>query len=487
MALVAHPYIYEINTWVWLRELGVGLGEVPSEEWDEIGELGFDAVWLMGVWERSPAGVEIALRNEGLVQSFRGALPDYTAADVVGSPYCIRDYTVAAGLGGDEGLAAARESLDRCGLKLILDFVPNHVAPDHPWAAAHPEYFVRGDEDDLERDPASYVRVGNSVLANGRDPYFPAWPDVVQLNAFSPELRAAVRSTLGRIAGQCDGVRCDMAMLMMNDIFERTWGERAGPRPPEEYWPPLIEAVKSEHRDFVFLAEAYWDLEYDLQQQGFDYCYDKRLYDRLLHEGASSAHGHLTGDPAYQERLLRFIENHDEPRAASVFGPGQARAAAVATLTQTGARLVHDGQLDGRRVQLPVFLGRRPEEQPDPDLRSFYGRLLEALDDDVFRTGSWQLGETGGWNESDGWHNLLAWGWSGDGTRKLVVVNLAGSRAVGHVSLAWDDLAGVDWTLTDAASGQVYERSGDDLRHGLYVSLEPWGWHLFDVAQRAAS
>jgi hypothetical protein len=282
-------------------------------------------------------------------------------------------------------------------------------------------------------------------------------------------------------------VRCDMAMLMMNDIFERTWGERAGPRPPEEYWPPLIEAVKSEHRDFVFLAEAYWDLEYDLQQQGFDYCYDKRLYDRLLHEGASSAHGHLTGDPAYQERLLRFIENHDEPRAAAVFGPGQARAAAVATLTQTGARLVHDGQLDGRRVQLPVFLGRRPEEQPDPDLRSFYGRLLEALDDDVFRTGSWQLGETGGWNESDGWHNLLAWGWSGDGTRKLVVVNLAGSRAVGHVSLAWDDLAGVDWTLTDAASGQVYERSGDDLRHGLYVSLEPWGWHLFDVAQRAAS
>ena len=118
--------------------------------------------------------------------------------------------------------------------------MPNHVAPDHPWTAAHPEYFVRGSDDDLARDPASFVRVGDRVLANGRDPYFPAWPDVVQLNAFSPDLRGAVIETLGSIAEQCDGVRCDMAMLMMNDIFERTWGERAGPRPDADYWPTVI-------------------------------------------------------------------------------------------------------------------------------------------------------------------------------------------------------------------------------------------------------
>ena len=103
MALVPHPFIYEINTWVWLRELGVGLADVPVEKWDAIAELGFDAVWLMGIWERSPAGVEIALRNEGLVQSFQRALPDVTPADVVGSPYCIREYEVAAELGGGRG------------------------------------------------------------------------------------------------------------------------------------------------------------------------------------------------------------------------------------------------------------------------------------------------------------------------------------------------------------------------------------------------
>jgi hypothetical protein len=271
---------------------------------------------------------------------------------------------------------------------------------------------------------------------------------------------------------------------MMTDVFARTWDARVGPPLPDEYWPAVIAAVKERRSDFVFLAEAYWDLEYALQQQGFDYCYDKRLYDRLLHEDAGSVRGHLSGDAGYQDRLVRFIENHDEPRAASVFASGKAQAAAVVTLGQTGARLVHDGQLDGRRVQLPVFLGRRPDEQPDTELRAFYERLLRGLSDDVFRTGTWQLGETSGWEGNEGWSDLLAWGWRGEETRKLVVVNLGAVPAAGRVSLPWDELRGARWRLADASSGTVYERSGDDLRDGLYISLAAWGWHLFDLTPR---
>ena len=472
---------------MWLDELSrregavIDLASVPEAEWDAVAALGFDVVWLMGVWERSPAGIAIALENAGLVESFRRALPDFQTKDVVGSPYCIRDYTVDAHLGGPSGLAAARAALAERDVRLLLDFVPNHVAPDHPWTEAHPEYFVRGNDEDLERDPASFVRVGDGVLANGRDPYFAAWPDVVQLNAFSPDLRAAVTETLSSIAAQCDGVRCDMAMLMMNDTFERTWGERGGARPEADYWPTVISAVKSAHPGFVFMAEAYWDLEWALQQQGFDYCYDKRLYDRLVHDGADAVQGHLHADLGYQEGLVRFIENHDEPRAAATFGREQARAAAVTTLGQTGARIVHEGQLEGRTVQLPVFLARRPDEQPDLDLYEFYDQLLAALRDGVFRDGEWQLGERRGWEGNDTWQDLIVWGWRGGESRKLVVVNLGDAPAAGHVSLPWDDFRGRAWQLDDAAGGETYERSGDDLRDGLYVALDPWSWHLFDV------
>ena len=128
---------------------------------------------------------------------------------------------------------------------MILDFVPNHVAPDHPWTTDRPELFVAGTDERPGAGPGVVRRVGGRVLANGRDPYFPAWPDVVQLNAFAPELRAAVVETLGSIADQCDGVRCDMAMLMMNDVFARTWGTRVGPAPDADYWPTVIAAVRA--------------------------------------------------------------------------------------------------------------------------------------------------------------------------------------------------------------------------------------------------
>jgi hypothetical protein len=481
-----HPFLYEINTWPWLHELGVAagrpidLGSVPEQEWDAVAAAGFDAVWLMGVWERSPAGAAVALANDDLVAGFRAALPDYAPDDVVGSPYCIRDYSVDRGLGGATGLAAARAALARRGLGLILDFVPNHVAPDHPWTAEHPERFVQGTADDLRDDPASFVEVAGRVLANGRDPYFPAWPDVVQLDAFSPALRAAVVETLLQIADQCDGVRCDMAMLVMNDTFARTWGSRVGERPAADYWPTVIPAVRASHPGFRFIAEAYWDLEWALQQQGFDHCYDKRLYDRVVHEDAEQVREHLLADVGYQDGLVRFLENHDEPRAASVFEPARERAAAVATLAQTGARLVHHGQVEGRKVRLPVFLGRFPPEPVDTDMVEFHRRFLAALDDPTFRTGTWQLCDLSGWPGDDTFRDLVAWCWEGD-SRWLVVVNLSDATGRGHVRTPWPDLRGRPCRLIDPTTDVAYERAGDDLCDGLYVELGPWGWHLFRV------
>ena len=310
-------------------------------------------MWLMGVWKRSRLGVSLALESGEQMESFRAALPDLVDADVIGSAYSIRRYEVAGRFGGEQGLAAARVALAERGVRLLVDFVPNHVGPDHRWLAKHSEYFIQGTADDLAGDPTAFLKVGKAVIARGRDPYFPPWPDVAQLNAFAPGLRKAAAKTLIDIAARADGVRCDMAMLMLNDVFARTWGDRAGAAPEQEYWSDVIGAVRATHPDFVLVAEAYWDLEWQLQQLGFDFCYDKRLYDRLLHEDASSVRGHLHADLDYQRRLVRFLENHDEPRAAAELPPERERAAAVAVATLPGATLWHEGQFEGWRVRLP--------------------------------------------------------------------------------------------------------------------------------------
>jgi hypothetical protein len=485
------PVVFELNTAAWLRDVGQragtarGLADVPAAEWDRVTPPGVDAVWLMGVWERSPAGRRLALDSPAQVASFRDALADLTDADVIGSAYCIRRYDVDARFGGRAGLAAARAALRERGVRLIVDFVPNHVAPDHPWLTEHPEYFVQGTADDLAQEPDSYLQVGDAVIARGRDPYFPPWPDVAQLDAFSPGCRAAAVATLVDIGRQADGVRCDMAMLLLDDVFARTWGERVDPASAAEYWTEVIAAVREVHPDLLFAAEAYWDLEWPLQQLGFDHCYDKRLYDRLVHDGPADVRAHLAAGLDYQRRLVRFLENHDEPRVASVLSPPRERAAAVTVATLPGATLWHEGQFEGWRVRLPVFLGRRPAEPSDEGLRAFHLRLLAAAAE--VRRGQWLCAVATGWPEDTSYEQLLTWVWTDGERRSLVVVNLGDRSAAARVHLPWDDLAGRTWQLRDVLAGDEFRRDGDELAgSGLYVGLPPWGFHVLTWTEASA-
>jgi hypothetical protein len=233
------------------------------------------------------------------------------------------------------------------------------------------------------------------------------------------------------------------------------------------------------------MAEAYWDMEWELQQQGFDYCYDKRLYDCLVHETAETIRQHLRADLNYQEKLVRFIENHDEPRAASIFCPQRLRAAAVTMATLPGTKLFHQGQFEGLQVKLPVQLGRRPSEQGTQDLHTFYLTLLEAIKPSVFRDGEWLLCELTGWPDNARYTNLVAWCWHQGDERRLIVVNFSDLSAQARIRPPWDDLVGRAWRLTDIFSGDVYDRTGDEMSDpGLYVGLEAWGFHFFKVDER---
>ena len=218
-----YPSLYQINTRVWLTELSRALGkratldDIPDAELDRIAEMGFDWVWFLSVWQTGPAAQAISRANPEWRKEFQETLPDLREEDIAGSGFAIQNYTVHRDLGGDAALARLRQRLQKRGLKLMLDFVPNHMAPDHPWIDEHPDYFVHGSESDLARAPRNYCRVqtrnGPLVLAYGRDPYFEGWPDTLQLNYGNPQLQQAMIGELERIAGQCDGVRCDMAML----------------------------------------------------------------------------------------------------------------------------------------------------------------------------------------------------------------------------------------------------------------------------------
>ena len=489
MALPPQPIVYEINTWVWLHDLGrkylrpMTLDTVPDQEWDAVASLGVDALWLMGVWERSPRGVRIAKSSQGLQEEYALALPDVSPEDVVGSPYSIHRYEVEEGLGGAAGLALARDRLSARGIGLILDFVPNHVAADHPWVKDHPEYFVQGNGEDLVRAPYEFFVSEGRIMACGRDPFFPPWTDTAQLNAFHPGLREAAVETVLKIAGRCDGVRCDMAMLLVNAVFEKTWMKRAGARPDEEFWEELIRAARLRRPGFLFMAEAYWDLEWELQQQGFDYCYDKRLYDRLIRGNAESLRLHLSAGLDFQQRLIRFIENHDEPRAASTFQASRHRAAAVVLATLPGAKLFHEGQFEGRRIRLPVQLGRRRAEAVDHELGAFYRAVLRVARSASFREGAWRLCETMGRPDNLTHSNLLAWCRRRHEERVLVVVNVSEQKAKGRVRMPCMELEGRTWILGDALNGLEYERDGDELVDpGLFVDLDPYGFHVFELS-----
>jgi hypothetical protein len=497
---VRHPLIYQINTRVILHERGVAVGrpaildDLPDAFLDDIAGKGFEWVWFLGMWQTGPAGRAISRANPGIREECRRALPDLRDQDITGSPFAITAYRAHEDFGGDDALRKLRDRLAHRGLKLLLDFVPNHTAPDHPWVSTHPAYYVHGSEADLAREPQNYARVSGTVLAHGRDPYFDGWADTFQLNYRHAGFREAQIAELGAVADRCDGVRCDMAMLVQPEIIRRTWGDRArpsdgSPAKDDPFWPEAITAIHRRHPQFLFVAEVYWDMEWELQQVGFDDTYDKRLYDRLVAQSATPVREHLMAEGLFQDRSLRFLENHDEPRAAAAFPPAVHRAAAVITLTARGLRFIHEGELEGRRVRVPMHVGRRPAEPVDQELHAFYGRLLEALKHPEVHEGEWRLAECRpAWAGNPTHQQFVVSSWQAGERRLLAAVNYGASQAQCYVSLPMSGLAGRTFTLVDLLGDARYERAGDALAgSGLYLDMPPWGYHLFELVPAATS
>ncbi len=499
MRVAAHPVLYEINARVWLREFantgrqGPSLMEVPSEELDRLVKLGIDFVWLMGVWPCGPRGIATALSFPDLQEEYEKALPDFEPPDVTGSPYSIAGYSVDPSLGGVEGLKSLRVRLARRGIGLVLDFVANHTGLDHSWVLERPDLFVPGRLEDLASEPPSFfearTRLGPRILAYGRDPYFPAWTDTAQLDLRHRRTREALNSVLAQLAEQCDGVRCDMAMLSLESVFHGIWERRPPATPADpatgEFWQEAIRRVRATHPDFLFIAEAYWGLEGQLRGQGFDYTYDKTLYERLVRERAPEIRAHLAADPEGQKRSVHFLENHDEPRAAATLAWDRHQAAAIIATTSPGMVLLHEGQLEGRRVKLPIQLRRRPYEPLDEEIAGFYRRLLEVLQDPVLRRGRWELLEVRpAWADNPTWEHFIAYKWQVESSIvRLITVNFGKTAGQCLVDLGPVEDPARTFQLRDLLGSAHYLREGAELAaKGLYLDMPAFGFHFFEVA-----
>ncbi|MFI5420099.1 MAG: alpha-amylase family glycosyl hydrolase [Nitrososphaerales archaeon] len=486
-----YPSLYQINTRVWLTELSRSLGraatldDIPDSDLDNLAGMGFDWIWFLSVWQTGRVGQQLSRSNPQWRAEFQETLPDLREEDIGGSGFAITGYTVSTQLGGDAALARLRDRLRQRGLSLLLDFVPNHTALDHHWVDEHPDYYMPGTEQNLSQAPQNYTRLqlseGSRIFAYGRDPYFPGWPDALQLNYGNPATQKAMIGELTRIAGQCDGVRCDMAMLVLPEVFERTWGIKSQP-----FWPQATQQVREHYPDFLFMAEVYWDLEWTLQQQGFDYTYDKRLYDRLREGHARSVREHLYADLAYQAKMARFLENHDEPRAAATFPTEVEEAAAVITYFSPGLRFFHQGQLQGFRKRISPHLVRGPAEPIDRQISFFYDRLLPLLSRPIVRNGEWQLLEcVPAWQDNGSNDDFIAYSWHDSaGGRLLVTVNYASHPSQCYVRLPFSELDGKQWKLRDLLSDVIYDREGKDLySRGFYLDVPAWHCHIFEFRE----
>ena len=483
-----NPHILEINTRSWLKRLEaqygrrVTLADVPDEFWHQAKDAGFDAIWFMGVWKTSPAAEHIARANPEVQDQIRAIKPDFKPEDITASPYAVYEYEVDEALGGNGALAALRAKLNGLGIDLLLDFVGNHTAIDSPTVLSDPDLYINTGAQEPHVHKDWFFKNANGVyIAHGRDPYFAPWTDTAQLNYFNPKTREFMLKNLLHVADMCDGVRCDMAMLSLNKVQRDTWWEFIGGNlPKEEFWHQALTAVREKYPEFIFIAEVYWGLEWDIQELGFDYTYDKILYDRLRFSNPENIKGHLGAEHLFQMRSIRFTANHDEEESLKAFGKEKSLAASTIIATLPGARMFHLFQLLGRPERMPIQYIKDDFEE-NKEVSAYYLKLLHISSDPAFHGGQWSLRDVACASMEDhSFRNILAWQWKQRNTGKMIVINYSNAPARGRLSMK--GVYGPGSQITEELTGEKITITPETLSEGYELNLRPYESKIFTYA-----
>ncbi len=337
-----------------------------------------DEVWLMGVWKNSPSSQRIARSIPFLRPEFQLASEDLKEIDIYGSPYSIYEYVLDDLLGEQEDLILSKQRLNALGKKLILDFVPNHMSIDSLWIERDPNLFLEANE---STEPQNQFNHSNGrSYCHGRDPYFNGWTDTIQWDFSNPKVETIHIEILSAIAKAADGVRCDMAMLLLPDVFKKTHGKDS-----KYSWSRVIKTIKSSFPNFKFYAEVYWNREKDLLDLGFDATYNKNLYDSMVENQFLSIYDQMKNTGAYQTSIpneIRFLENHDEKRAKATFSSKTPIYFSILCFSEA-VHLFHYGQSFGFSKKIPVQMISVDEDKIDIELFEFYKRTFHILNNRI--------------------------------------------------------------------------------------------------------
>ena len=383
--------------YVWLDQLSKYYGrdisrldQIPDEELDRLAGWGFNSVWLIGVWERSPSSQKI--------KQLCGN------PEAVSSAYSLYDYTIASDLGGQPALDNLKERAWRRGIRLASDMVPNHTGIYSRWTREHPDWFVQldyppypaysfsGQDLSLSSDIGLFIEDGYwtrrdaavvfkhvdnhtgriRYIYHGNDGTSTPWNDTAQLNYLIPEVRETVIQTIIHVARNFPIIRFDAAMTLAKKHYQRLWYPQPGHGSgvpsraehgmsreefdrvfPNEFWREVVDRIAVEAPDTLLLAEAFWLMEgYFVRTLGMHRVYNSAFMNMLkMEENAKyrqTIRNILEFNPEILKRFVNFMSNPDERTAIDQFGKeGKYFGAAVLLVTMPGLPMFGHGQIEG--------------------------------------------------------------------------------------------------------------------------------------------
>lgn len=383
--------------YVWLHQLSqqhhrpiTRLDQIPDAELDRLSARGFTGLWLIGIWERSPASQHI--------KQLCGN------PEAIASAYSLYDYEIAGDLGGWDALHNLKERALQRGIRLASDMVPNHTGIYSRWVLQHPDWFVQTDYppfptyqfngEDLSRSGDVVIQVEDGYwtktdaavvfrliergtgriryIYHGNDGTSIPWNDTAQLNYLIPEVREAVIQTILHVARSFPIIRFDAAMTLAKKHFQRLWfpvrglGGGIPSRAvhgmsrdefdavfPVEFWREVVDRVVAEVPGTLLLAEAFWLMEgYFVRTLGMHRVYNSAFMNMLKREENAkyrqTIKNVLEFNPEVLKRFVNFMNNPDEKTAVEQFGrEGKYFGACVLLATMPGLPMFGHGQIEG--------------------------------------------------------------------------------------------------------------------------------------------